>query len=93
MQSSIQNGECSSGPDNEIEKSLEYLSSSYDDLSTFQKTAKIELERFDKSLNSLEAKVDGITDAIDNLECYSYQYNPGPILRNFQYCTLDLKKH
>ena len=50
-QSSIQNGECSSGPDNEIEKSLEYLSSSYDDLSTFQKTAKIELERFDKRLN------------------------------------------
>ena len=74
-QSSIQNGECSSGPDNEIEKSLEYLSSSYDDLSTFQKTAKIELERFDKRLNSLEAKVDGITDAIDNLEFYSYQYN------------------
>ena len=74
-QSSIQNGECSSGPDNETKKSLEYLSSNYDDLSTFQKTAKIELERFDKRLNSLEAKVDGITDAIDNLDCYSYQYN------------------
>ena len=41
----------------------------------FKKTAKIELECFDKRLNSLEAKVDGITDAIDNLECYSYQYN------------------
>ena len=22
-----------------------------------------------------------------------YSYIPGPILRNFQYCTLDLKKH
>ena len=44
-------------------------------MSTFQKTAKIELERFDKRLNSVEAKVDGITDARDNLECYSYQYN------------------
>ena len=36
-QSSMQSGECSSGPDNETKKSLEYLSSSYDDLSTFEK--------------------------------------------------------
>ena len=39
-QSSMQSGECSSGPDNETKKSLEYLSSSYDDLSTFQKNSK-----------------------------------------------------
>ena len=41
----------------------------------FKKIAKLELECFDKRLNSLEAKVDGNTDAIDNLEFYSYQYN------------------
>jgi chromosome segregation ATPase len=74
-QSNVQHGDRSTRPDNETKKSLEFLSNSYDDLSNFRKTAKIEFERLDKRLDCLEAKVDGITNAIDNLECYSYQYN------------------
>ena len=74
-QSNVQHGDRSTRPDNKTKKSLEFLSNSYDDLSNFRKTAKIEFERLDKRLDSLEVKVDGITNAIDNLECYSYQYN------------------
>jgi hypothetical protein len=39
---------------------------------TFGKQQKYNL---DKRVDCLEAIVDGITNAIDNLECYSYQYN------------------
>ena len=59
-QSNVQHGDRSTQPDNETKKNLEFLSNSYDDLSNFRKTAKIEFERLDKRLDCLEAKVDGI---------------------------------
>ena len=41
----------------------------------FGNQLKLNLNVSRTGLKSLEMKVDGITHAIDNLECYSYQYN------------------
>ena len=41
-QSNVQNGDRSTRPDKETKKGVEFLSNSYDDLSNFRNTAKIE---------------------------------------------------
>lgn len=74
-QSNDRNDSHSCLSDNETSKSLEFLSSSYDDLSSFRHEAKIEFDQLNKKLNSLTKRVDEIADAIDNIERYSYLYN------------------
>lgn len=62
-------------PDGETVKSLEFLSSSYDDLIAFRKEAKIQLQGFSKRLDVLAERVGDIAEAIDAIDRYSYQYN------------------
>jgi chromosome segregation ATPase len=68
-QASEQNGSRMSEPDKETARtrSLNYLSTSYDELSSFRMEAKTNLERLDKRLNSLAAKVDDLSNAIIHL--------------------------
>ena len=61
--------------DGEIVKSLEFLSSEYDDMIAFRNDAKRQLQLLNERLSSLVKQVDEISEAIDAIEQYSYQYN------------------
>ena len=57
--------------------SLEFLSKEYDELHRFRTKAKDELQRLlvSTKLTELKVKVDAISNAIDELQEYSFQYN------------------
>ena len=59
----------------EANKSLSYLSEDYDSFQTFRQDAKKQIDRLDKWIESLSAKVDEIAGVIQELQDYSFQYN------------------
>lgn len=56
-------------------KGLQYLSDEYDDLKLFKGTAQKELKCLNTKLTELTLKVDKISEQIDSIEQYSYNYN------------------
>ena len=59
----------------EATKTLEFLSDEYDDLKQFQRAARQELDRLSNELSGLTKKVYEMSDAIDEFQKYSYQFN------------------
>jgi prefoldin subunit 5 len=59
----------------EVTQSLEFLSGKYDDLNKLHLEAKQEIHRFNSRLDGLSKQVEGVADAIDEIQRYSYQYN------------------
>ena len=55
--------------------SLQFLSEEYDDLHSFRESTKGDLKRLSARLARVESKVDAISNAIDEIEDYSYQLN------------------
>ena len=55
--------------------SLQFLSKEYDDLHSFRESTKDDLKRLSARLVLVESKVDAISNAIDEIEDYSYQFN------------------
>ena len=51
------------------------MSQKYDDLHRFRAEAKDELHRLGTQLTQVQSKLDRISNAIDQLEDYSYQFN------------------
>ena len=74
--SSDANGENISPPtEEEIAHSLHFMSQKYDDLHRFRTGAKDEIQRLSTQLAQVQSKLDRISNAIDQLEDYSYQFN------------------
>ena len=65
----------STSPDTDTIKSLEFMSEEYDELNNFRATAKRELLSLNTRLSELKSSVDTISNAIDDLQQYSYSYN------------------
>lgn len=57
------------------EKSVEYISNQYDDLVLFKDNTIKELKNFKSQVNTIAKKCDEITNVIEQMEDYSYQYN------------------
>ena len=55
--------------------SLQFLSEEYDDLHSFRESTKDDLKRLSARLARVEIKVDAISNAIEEIEDYSYQFN------------------
>ena len=62
-------------PSREGEKSLSFLSDKHDELILFKTNAMAELERLGKKIEAVNEKVKNISEAIESMENYSYQYN------------------
>ena len=62
-------------PDAETVKSLEFMSNGYDELNNFRATAKQTFSALNTRLSELTENVDKISNAICDLEQYSYSYN------------------
>ena len=62
-------------PSREGEKSLNFLSDKHDELILFKTNAMAELERLGKKIEAVNEKVKNISEAIESMENYSYQYN------------------
>ncbi|CAH3176472.1 unnamed protein product [Porites lobata] len=62
-------------PSREGEKSLSFLSDKHDELILFKTNAMAELERLGKKIEAVKEKVKNISEAIESMENYSYQYN------------------
>ena len=62
-------------PSREGEKSLSFLSDKHDELILFKTNAMAELERLGKKIEAVNEKVKKISEAIESMENYSYQYN------------------
>ena len=62
-------------PSREGEKSLNFLSDKNDELILFKTNAMAELERLGKKIEAVNEKVKNISEAIESIENYSYQYN------------------
>lgn len=60
---------------NEQAKSLQYLSDEYDDLKLFKSSTDKEIKRLDTKLTDIILKFDKISEQIDAIEQYSYNYN------------------
>ena len=56
-------------------KAIDWLSQEYDDLNESRSTTKEELLRINKRLFEITKGVNDMSNAIDELERYSYQYN------------------
>ena len=70
------NGEnISATTEEEKAHSLQFMSQKYDDLHRFQTEAKDELHRLRTQLAQVQSKLNRISNAIDQLEDYSYQFN------------------
>ena len=70
------NGENTSAPtDEENAHRLQFMSQKYDDLHRFRTEAKDELYRLSSQLAQVQLKLDTISNTIDQLEDYSYQFN------------------
>jgi hypothetical protein len=67
--------ETHSSPDAETVKSLEFMSNEYDELNNFRATAKQTFSALNTRLSELTENVDKISNAICDLEQYSYSYN------------------
>ncbi|CAB4011091.1 Hypothetical predicted protein [Paramuricea clavata] len=65
----------SPSPDAETTKSLNFLSSEYDDFSRFRSTAEKEFKRLNNCLEDLVGRSSEVSDAIEAMQAYSYQYN------------------
>ena len=55
--------------------SLQFLSKPYDNLHSFRESTKDDLKCLSARLALVESKVDVISNAIDEIEDYSYQFN------------------
>ena len=62
-------------PSREGEKSLSFLSDNHDELILFKTNAMAELERLGKKIEAVNEKVKKISEAIESMENYGYQYN------------------
>ena len=62
-------------PSREGEKSLNFLSDKHDELILFKTNAMAEPERLGKKIEAVNEKVKSISEAIESMENYSYQYN------------------
>ena len=62
-------------PSRKGEKSLSFLSDKQDELSLFKTNVMVELERLGKKIEAVNEKVKNISEAIESIENYSYQYN------------------
>ena len=62
-------------PNREGERSLSFLSDKHDELMLFKTNAMVELERLGKKIEVVNEKVKNISEAIESMENYSYQYN------------------
>ena len=62
-------------PSREGEKSLSFLSDKHDELMLFKTNAMAELERLGKKIEAVNEKVKKISEAIESMENYGYQYN------------------
>ena len=73
--SSDANGKNISPPtEEEIAHSIHFMSQKYDDLHRFRTEAKDEIQRLSTQLAQVQSKLDRISNAIDQLEDYSYQF-------------------
>ena len=59
----------------EQEKSLQYLSDEYDELKSFKYSTEKEIKRLNTRLTEISLKADSVSDQIDTIEQYSYNYN------------------
>lgn len=57
------------------EKSVEYISDQYDELVSFKNNTLKVLKDMKSQLGNIESKCDKISEAVDQLEEYSYQFN------------------
>ena len=64
-----------SSPNHEVENSLQFLSDEYDDMQVSHSAIQGKLSKLGKDLSNLSAKVNEISDALEALQQYSYQYN------------------
>ena len=62
-------------PSREGEKSLNFLSDKHDELVLFKTNAMAELERLGKKIEAVNEKVKNVSEAIESMENYSYQYS------------------
>ena len=72
-QSREQDGACSVM--RETEKSVEFLSDQYDQINAFRNKAKKKLKEISEWLDNITYRCQAISDAIDDIVDYSYQYN------------------
>ena len=72
-QSREQDGACSVM--RETEKSVEFLSDQYDQLNAFRNKAEKKLKEISEWLDNITYRCQAISDAIDDIVDYSYQYN------------------
>ena len=59
----------------ESERSLQFLSDEYDDLSAANSDVLVQLKQITRRLLDLSNEVERVSNAIDEAEDYSYQYN------------------
>ena len=68
-------GQSQPGPDPEITKALQFVSSENDDLTGFCNVAKKDLAAFKKRFKSLSVQVSEMVGGLDALARYSYSFN------------------
>ena len=56
-------------------RSVEFMSSQYDELSQFKETAKRQIHEILTRVNKISERCDLIAKSIEESEAYSYQYN------------------
>ncbi|CAB3988999.1 Hypothetical predicted protein [Paramuricea clavata] len=56
-------------------KSLEYLSKEYDDQKRFTQAVKQQISRLETRVTEIAVKLDSLSNSIDEVQQYSYQYN------------------
>ena len=54
---------------------LQVLSNEYDDLAVFKRAVEEELKRLSRRLSELSASVNSVSEGIETMQQYSYQYN------------------
>ena len=59
----------------EIENSFQFLSDEYDDLQNLNTAIKQKLSKLGKELSDISVKIEEISNAVEALQQYSYQYN------------------
>ena len=56
-------------------KSVEYLSKEYDDQKRFTQAVKQQISRLETCVTEIAVKLDSLSNSIDEVQQYSYQYN------------------
>ena len=59
----------------ESERSLQFLTNEYDDLTAANSDVLFQLKQITRRLQELSNQVERVSNAIDEFENYSYQYN------------------